>query len=184
MSNQLKECLIPLHALTRNDYISSFFRRTKTRCWDVIQSNHKFFEVLSALGDSWEVPEEVWENIEEYVYYICGKKTKKVNDVRNALFQEKLRKGGKIIDLSLLPPYQKVLYLHIRRANMIARIWKTCKIPISPQLNPEDHGFNNDYHQKWCDVVFPNDVTELILNVDLEDYIMDDDEDSDDDEEI
>ena len=165
-------------------YISSFFRRTTAGCWDIIQSNHRFFDVVAALGDSWEVSEQLLENIEEYVCYIYGKKTKKVNDVRNFLFQDKLRKGGKVIDLSLLPPCQRVLYLHVQRENMIARIWKTCKIPTSAQLNPLDHGWDNDYHKKWSDVVFPNDVTDLIMNVDLEEYIVDDDQDSDDEEAI
>ena len=67
MSNQQKPCLIPLYTLSGYDYTSSFFRRSKTRFWNTLQTNNDFLEIVSALGNSWEVPEEVYENIEEYI---------------------------------------------------------------------------------------------------------------------
>ena len=42
---------------------------------------------------------------------------------------------NKIIDLSTLPPCQSTLYLHIKRANYVAKVWKSC--------TREDY-YNND----------------------------------------
>ena len=67
---------------------------------------------------------------------------------------------------------------------MIARIWKTSKVATVVQLNPLDHGWDDEYHQKWSDIIFPNDITDLILAVEeLEEDIADENEDEDSDDE-
>ena len=68
-----------------------------------------------------------------------------------------------------------MLKLHVHRANIISRIWKTCKSPIIPDLNHLNHGWDNNYKPKWSDVVFPHDISEFIADVELEGYILDDD---------
>ena len=111
---------------------------------------------------------------------------RKVNQVRYSMFESKLKnKCGKVIDLSIIPPCQTVSRLLIQRTNMVARIWKVCKEqPVLPQLNASDHAWDDNYRQKWSNVIFLDDVTDLVVDVDLEYYDAADDVCSDEEDKI
>ena len=125
MEDGLKKCLIGFHAFTGNDYVSSFFRKGKSECWKVVQKNNRFVNTFSLLWQVWELDEQIFVSLEEYVCHLYGYRQKNVNDVRKRLFDKKYVRQGKAIDISLLPPCQSSLRLHILRSNIIAKIWKS-----------------------------------------------------------
>ena len=43
---------------------------------------------------------------------------------------ERKQKKGVMVDLSNLPPRQSALYLHMERANDVARLWKLAGVPM------------------------------------------------------
>ena len=55
MDNEKKYALIGFHALTGNDYVSSFFRRGKEMCWTLLEKHKKFVTMFSELGNSWSL---------------------------------------------------------------------------------------------------------------------------------
>ena len=55
INEQEKEALIGFLAITENDYISPFFEKGKRKC----------VEIVKCLGDSWDVSEALFLDIEE-----------------------------------------------------------------------------------------------------------------------
>ena len=53
-------------------------------------------------------------------------KNKTVNPGRAEIFTKKQANENKITDLPILPPCESTLLLHIKRANYVAKLWKTC----------------------------------------------------------
>ena len=41
MSDEHKKALIGFHSFTGNDYVSSFFRKSKSHCWQVLEKNNR-----------------------------------------------------------------------------------------------------------------------------------------------
>ena len=115
MTEDQKLSLIGFHAFTGNDYNSSFFRKGKQLCWKVLESKPKFVKTFCNLGVS-EIPSAmVTEELEEYVSLLYGAKKKRVNEARYMIFDNKLSKQNKIMDMALLPPCQQTLKFHILR---------------------------------------------------------------------
>ena len=125
MSNELKSALIGFHAFTGNDYVSSFFKKSKKHCWHLLEKNNRFVQVFAALGDLWQPSNDLLNALEEVVCYMFGRKQKYVNSVRYDIFKAVYTKKGKIQDLSLLPPSLQSLQLHCKWANYIAKIWRS-----------------------------------------------------------
>ena len=108
-----------------------------------------FCDVLSKLGEQWEVIKELVENIERFLCAIYGnrKKIVKVDEMRHFLLKSKCdgdfnTKTVKNIDFTTLPPSKERLEEHIRRTNFQVRIWKTAHVAISELPKPWDwHGW-------------------------------------------
>ena len=64
INEQEKVALTGFHAITGNGYILSFFEKGKGKC----------VETLKCLGDSWDVSEALYIDIEEYVCTIYNAK--------------------------------------------------------------------------------------------------------------
>ena len=64
INEQEKEALIGIHAITGNDHISSVFGKGKRKC----------VETAKCLGDSWDVSEALFIDIEEYICAIYNAK--------------------------------------------------------------------------------------------------------------
>ena len=177
MEDGLKKCLIGFHAFTGNDYVSSFFRKGKSECWKVVQKNNRFVNTFSLLGQVWELDEQIFVNLEEYVCHLYGYRQKNVNDVRKKLFDKKYVRQGKTIDISLLPPCQSSLRLHILRSNIIAKIWKSSgeRSIILPDLST--FGWKGNLTIDWQRQAFPDELTDLLLDFE-EDATFGDDEES------
>ena len=89
ISDKQRSATIGFHAYTGNDYISSFFRKGKKRCWEVAIKNSLFLAAFAKLGDHWNLEEQVILTLEEYVCCIFGSKKKSVDIVRADMFMKK-----------------------------------------------------------------------------------------------
>ena len=105
------------------------------------------------------------DSIEDYVckLYGCRKKTTSVNSGRMEIFSTKHLVENKVIDLSLLPPCQTSLHLHILRSNYVARLWKKTLESIVSTPNIVEHGWNvfGEIELISGDP-FPDNVTEML----------------------
>ena len=126
----LRQALTGFHALTGNDYVSSFFRKGKSTCWDIMKDDNVIVEALTQLGQSWDLSEDIEKVLEKFVCKLYGSRKNSVNEVRFQQFKRKQKKGV-IIDLSLLPRSKSALHLHFERTNYVARsftdrVWVGC----------------------------------------------------------
>ena len=184
MDSEVKKSLIGFHAFTGNDYVSSFYQKRKFLCWKILEKNPKFLEAFQDLGSTWELDDKTFELLNEYVCILYGYQKKDVNQVRYQLFQKKYEKEEKIIDLSMLPPYESVLLLHAKRANFVAKILRSS---TEPQVEIPDirmHGWDDDKKIKWLEKEFPDEIEDLLIdsNVDEEVDALGIDEETDDEE--
>ena len=62
---------------------------------------------------------------------------------------------------------------------MIARMWKLSKVAILPTIDATQHGWDKNMLPKWSTDIFPDDVSQIIVQHDFEDYTLDNDEESD-----
>ena len=51
----LRQALIGFHALTVNDYVSSFFQKGKGTCWNIMKDDNVIVEALTQLGQNWDL---------------------------------------------------------------------------------------------------------------------------------
>ena len=162
-----QKALIGFHAFTGNDYVSGFFRKGKKLCWNVMVKDDQFLEAFSSLGDVWSTSESTVQTLERYVCKLYGakKKTSTVNAARFELFSKKHSVENKVIDLSLLPPCQTSLRLHILRSNFISGMWKRTLEPVVILPNIVENGWNDVGEIEWISgETFPENVSELLLD--------------------
>ena len=69
-----------------------------------------------------------------------------------------------IIDLSLLPPCQSTLYLHILHFNYIARIWKCSLLKVVKCSSIMENGWMENVEIIWVDDAFPDDIVEILVD--------------------
>lgn len=155
-----KTSLIGFHAFTGNDYNSSFFCKGKQTCWELLECKPKFLDTFSNLGVS--SAEELESDLEEYVALLYSIKGKSVNEARYTIFDRKFTKQNKIIDMSLLPPCQQTLKLHILRSNFIAREWRSAIVISYEAGNIVGNGWTESLELRWLEKVMPDDVQETV----------------------
>ena len=144
-----KEALVGFRSFTGNDYIPSIFRKGKKLCWSIAKSSETFLEALTELGADWEMTDEVVLALEKYVCALYLSKNNSVNELRYELFLKKQKKEGKVIDLAAVPPCFSSLYLQIKRANYVSKIWKSTTTPQLSLPPMEEHGWNADGSIMW-----------------------------------
>ena len=179
--------LIGLHALTGNDYNSSFFRKGKDKCWKLLEIFPRFLSNLQRLGTNLVLDEETIKGIEEYVCYLYGSKLKYLNQVRWKNFEQKFKKERKVIDLASLPPCKQVFNYHLERSNYIAYVWRN-SINANIEMPPiQNHGWTVEGSIYWMNDAFPEDVEDLLAEDDSSDYeheLIGSDSESDDEIEL
>ena len=98
-------------------------------------------------------------------------------------------KNSKVVDISLLPPCKSVLLLHMKRANYVAKIWKSSLISWVDFGDITEHGWLPDGSTFWVEDVFPREVEEILCDKEFseeeeaeieEDELSDDGDDDDD----
>ena len=96
-------------------------------------------------------------------------------------------KEEKVIDLSLLPPCQSTLYLHILRSNYVARIWKCSLLSVVEYPSIIENGWMENGETVWVDDAFPDDIMDILVDEDFDEGNMElelDPQDDSDDENI
>ena len=159
-----KEALVGFHSFTGNDYIPSIFRKGKKHCWSIAKSSETFLEAFSELGADWEMTGEVVLALEKYVCALYRSKNNSVNELRYELFLKKKKKEDKVIDLAAVPSCFSSLYLQIKRANYVSKIWKSTATPQLSLPPMEKHGWNADGSIMWITETYPENVSELLIN--------------------
>ncbi|KAG1714852.1 putative ATP-dependent RNA helicase DDX43 [Nymphon striatum] len=104
---------------------------------------------------------------------------KLVNVVRSKLFDKKFTKGGKVIDMALLPPCSLSLVLHIKRANYVAKIWRSSLTSWLDAEEITESGWLADGEAYWVDDIFPLEIEEILCD---QAYNADDDFDEEDEQ--
>jgi len=173
--DEVLNSLIGFHAFTGNDFVSSFFRKSKEHCWKVLEKNPKFYTVFQSLGSSLDLSDYVFSQLQEFLCHLYRHpKEKEVNTVRYRMFTKKNTSEHKIIDISVLPPCESVFHLHCLRANTVTKLWKSCTTAITVSPDLIECGWNVDGSIKWQEEAFPSDVEEILVN-----DVADSDSDSD-----
>ena len=116
-------------------------------------------------------------------WYVCTiysyLREKMVNVVRSKLFEKKFTKGGKVIDMALLPPCNLSLVLHIKRDNYVAKIWRSSLTSWLDAEEITESGWLADGEAYWVDDVFPPEIEEILCD---QAYNADDDFDEEDEQ--
>ena len=56
--------LLGLHAFTGNDFVPSFFRKGKLKCWKILQKFSKFKDCFSQLGAESDLSDSLFDELE------------------------------------------------------------------------------------------------------------------------
>ena len=141
IDDDLVKAMIGFHSFSGNDYVSSFFRKGKEKCWKLLEKTRKFQAAMEQ-ASSPEVSSELYKLLEEYVCQIYGYCCKSIDGVRYKIYTKKFKKENKVIDMASLPPCSSVLRLHTMRS-------KYCSL----SMEAIDRGYNNStkYFKLWLD---------------------------------
>ena len=173
------ECraLIGFHAFSGTDYTSAFFRKGKLISWKKMLQDEEFIDAFIHLGNEWSLDDQFKDVLERYVCHLYSSKKSKVNDARFQIFNKKQSISNQLTDLSILPPCQSALNLHIMRANYVAKIWKLAGTAIVDLPLPSHHGWYADSSIQWTEEIFPQDITTLLLRDESDDEDIEEQED-------
>ena len=134
-----QQALAGFHAFTGNNYISSFLRKTK-KTWIKVLEDSESLSFLAQLGNN-SLTDELFHNAEKFVCKLYGDRhCESVNELRAKIFWKCLKTDGKVVDLSLLPPYSSTLWKHTVRAHFIANMWKLASYPLQHLDSFADNG--------------------------------------------
>jgi hypothetical protein len=110
-----------LHAFYGCDTVSAFKGKGKATPIKLLKKNPKFEVPFILLGDSWDVPDEVYAELEEFTCKLYGgQQFKKVDNLRVHMLRKKCGVDGKLtlkknIDMASLTPCRESLKQHIKR---------------------------------------------------------------------
>ena len=110
------QALLGMHALTENDYVSSFFKK-KHICWKSVRKYEKFERCFINLEMESSLSSSLFSTLQEFVPMLYDTKLESVNEARYAIFKKKPQKENKIIGMAAFPPCESVLHLHSKNAN-------------------------------------------------------------------
>lgn len=187
------EALLSLHAFTGCDSTSCFKGIGKLKPLKVLQNMPKFESPLARLGDSWDVPSDLIDELDAFTCALYGRPgIKRVDELRylklNEFSSEEQLNTPRNMDMSKVPPCRKSLEQHIRRVNYQVAIWKNSHVanPDVPAAN-DGHGWTlveGKLEPLWFD---DDALPQALINIRQEptdDNIDDDDDDSDHDDPI
>lgn len=70
LEDDISDLLIGFHAFTGNDFASSFFRKSKNTCYELLESRSRFKAAFAQLGSSWELPDDTFKSLQALRYGI------------------------------------------------------------------------------------------------------------------
>ena len=83
------------------------------------------------------------------------------------MFWAKLRKNGKVPDLSSLPPCSSSLKKHTSRAHYVSKIWKQAIFPLQHIDSFVNNCWLADGSIDWIDVAFPKELESIFAESSL-----------------
>ena len=165
LEDEVVEALVGFHAFTGNDFVSSFFRKGKLLCFQLMLSSSRYKTAFAQLGESWELSDDTFRVLQLFVVNLYGvKKSKNVDDARYLLFKKKFENEDKTLDMSTLPPCESVLRLHCNRANYLAAIWKRANTSVTEFPDAVYHGWNMDKSFVWVTEIFPEEIESILVD--------------------
>ena len=120
------------------DSVSSFAGKGKTKAFKLLKDNARYVRGFMALGDSWDINDELFNVLEEFVCDLYGKKNRSSVDLLR--YQLHCVKGGSV-EPELLPPCRSSLMLHVLRANYQTGIWRRAIIALPDTPSPHGQGW-------------------------------------------
>ena len=145
------------------------FRERQADVLKALMKNQNFVEAFSLLGENWgvDIDDGIKPVLEQYVCMIYGyPREKSVNVIRSKLFKKKFTKGGKVIDMALLPPCNSSLLLHIRSSNYVVKIWRSSLTSWLDADEISENGWLPDGSTYWIDDIlgFPWEIEEILCD--------------------
>lgn len=121
--------MVGLHAFTGCDTDSAFAGRRKPSALKQMKAEQTFQEAFIQLGQSWKVPQELFETIQKFTGNMClpSTHTSQVNHLQYVLFCVKRE-----VEPSQLPPCRDNFFIHVHRASVQAAIWRCQPFVPSP----------------------------------------------------
>ena len=115
-------------------------------CWKSLKKNWNFVEAFSLLGENWSVEADdgIIPVLEQYICTIYGYPREK-----------KYTKGGKVINMALLPSCNSPLLFHVKRSNYVAKIWISSVTSWLDADKVSEKSWLPDRPTNWVDDVFP-----------------------------
>ena len=111
----------------------------------------------------WEVTQEIFEVLEEFVSKMYSFNCAAVNKVRSKMFTKRLKQEKRSPDLSLLPPCKSVLKYHMQWAVYVAKLWGSLYIPSIDAPQFTEFGWDSEGKPIWVDKIFPEDMKDLLM---------------------
>ena len=147
-SQEHATALLALHAFSGCDTTSSFKGLGKVKPLKVLLKLAKFEPVLARLGDVWDVPDDLMNELDAFTCALYGRpRIRTVDELRYIKMNEVCvtdiqLSSSKNIDMSMMPPCRRSLEQHIKRVNYQVGIWKRSHIP-NPDipLASDGHGW-------------------------------------------
>ena len=196
IKREIQESILGLHAFTGCDSISAFVQKGKKRPLKVLYKYLEFVSAFKELGKEEIVSERCLLQLEKFVCHLYGKPNHtSVNKLRYDLVRQKYHLKGKCplssiqgLDISLLPPCQQALRMHIMRANYQAMIWRQAYIALPDIPQPSGYGWtlgaNGVLSIDWCTHLVPQQLVDILhdnkMSIDDDNEIDDTPTDNDD----
>uniref|UniRef100_UPI00358E53D5 uncharacterized protein n=3 Tax=Myxine glutinosa TaxID=7769 RepID=UPI00358E53D5 len=191
-SHEYCTALMALHAFCGCDTTSAFRGIGKVKPMKTLLKIPRYVPVLAQLGDTWDIPSQLLDDLEAFTCAIYGRpRVLKVDDLRLLRINElcardEILTPSQNIDMATLPPCRRSLLQHIARVNYQVGIWKRAHIPKPDvPLAHNGHGWTQtDEHLEplWYDgTMLPAQLSDLARTV-APGTVNDDDNDDDDDD--
>ena len=165
--------LMALHAFTGCDTSSAFKGVGKVKPIKLLQKVPRFQSVLARLGDDWEVPVDLMDDLEDFTCSMYSKpRFSKVDELRHFTLKQKCGvdaqlSASKNVDMGTIPPCRACLQQHIRRVNYQVGVWKRANRANPDVPDPTDgHGWtmNGDSLEPlWTDAeILPQSLVDIM----------------------
>jgi hypothetical protein len=180
LAQELCTSLLGLHAFTRCDTTSAFKGIGKVKPIKTLQKSPQFQSTLAQIGDSWQISEDLFLQMEAFTCLLYGgKEVSCVNDLRYNKIRGKCCSTGETFDASKnIASMQK----HMKRVNYQVGIWKRAHIakPVYPEPT-HDNGWQCAdvmIEPKWVSGDFiPQQLTDVLVEENFADLTESDESD-------
>ena len=139
MGSTLTSLILPVHALTGCDSVSSFSGKGKVKPWRMVVEEPVTHSGLDSLGDNSELTPRLTDAIEAFVVALYDNKSDAdINTLRYHLFCQKHARND------ALPPTKDSSIQHSKRAHFQAHLWKNALKPLLGDCSPVGNGWVED----------------------------------------